>query len=97
MAVAGLIASTTFPVGVAAEAAPQQLSTLWQVCKFRETQIIQYNQALNRSNLALAAEKDRMRKDKLVVDIGALNRGLETAEQSWQRMDCSRLLYPLRP
>ncbi len=85
----GLVAASS--TILAQQQAPK---TLWQICRIREAQIVEYNKALNKTNMALTLEKNRVQQDKLVADIAAITRGLETSEQSWQRMDCSRLLYP---
>lgn len=74
-----------------AQAAP--FSSLGQVCQMRERELVALNNQLVLRNQAAGREADQQKRTQLLAPIQQLRANLAATEESWQRMDCARVLY----
>jgi hypothetical protein len=97
-AAAPLAATAQTPSQPQPQAQPQQvqITTLPQICRIREQELVAVNlQILNRNGLA-SREKDEAKRTQLLAPVQNLQAALREGEASWSRMDCARMLYGAR-
>lgn len=104
LAIAGL-AQTAFAQNRPAQttpAAPAQAQQQIQVnsvpvlCRIREQELIQINRMIGERNQALQKEADATKRQALGQQLQNAVVNLRETEASWQRMNCSGILYAAR-
>lgn len=73
--------------------APAPLQSIPQLCRYRELEIVQYNRVIDQRILEMRAETNQAKTTSINNEINSLRGNLVFFEISWQRLNCSALIY----
>ena len=81
------------PADAAKTTAPAPLQSIPQLCRYREMEIVQYNRVIDERTLEIRKETNQAKATSMTNQINALRGNLVFFESSWQRLNCSALIY----
>jgi TolA-binding protein len=72
----------------------QQITTIPQVCRIRERDIIALNGVIAERRNAMQQQTDQANRQAIVQQLQGYVNALTEVENSWARMGCGPMLYP---
>jgi hypothetical protein len=70
-----------------------QFKNIYDLCRMRQNEMVAYNNVIVQKSKQLTVERNESEINLAKETLKFARSGLVDVEQSWQRMDCTRIIY----